>query len=498
MTDTKVMLDRTIASVHSPIPLDAQLPPVLPLSKAMLPPSLEGFVFDVAGRAQCPADYVAVSCIVILSAILGNKYSILPKQHDNWEVRANLWGAIVGPPSAMKSPAMKEAAHPLIDIEKSGAEFAQNAIEEHQMLAELHKLEEKARKQEAKALLNEGRKDEALEKLRTAQPEEQHFDQFRYIVNDASVEKLGELLNENPNGLLLMRDELSGFLAKLSQEDGQLERAFYLECFDGNSRFTYDRIGRGTIVIDNCTLSLLGGIQPSKIARLISMAMRGRADDGLVQRLQLTVWPDPNEKWEWLDRRPDQDAYQRYRDTVRAFHQLPLPEAGPIQLKFSDGAQSMFADWMTSLRKDIADGEHHPVVQSHLAKSPKAVAALALLFELVEGGKSHVGQAAVERALLWAQYLRSHALRLYSINTNNAVDNAKRIVQRRDKLTASFTARDVRRKGWAGLTESSDVNGALECLVDHYHLLELPPSTSALGGRPTVQYRWHPELNKIG
>ena len=31
----------------------------------------------------------------------------------------------------------------------------------------------------------------------------------RYLVNDTTVEKLGELLNHNPNGLLLFRDELS-------------------------------------------------------------------------------------------------------------------------------------------------------------------------------------------------------------------------------------------------------------------------------------------------
>lgn len=34
----------------------------------------------------------------------------------------------------------------------------------------------------------------------------------RLIVNDASVEKLGELLNENPNGMLLARDELIGWM----------------------------------------------------------------------------------------------------------------------------------------------------------------------------------------------------------------------------------------------------------------------------------------------
>jgi len=39
----------------------------------------------------------------------------------------------------------------------------------------------------------------------------------RYVVNDTTVEKLGELLNQNPNGLLLFRDELSGFLRLMAR-----------------------------------------------------------------------------------------------------------------------------------------------------------------------------------------------------------------------------------------------------------------------------------------
>lgn len=38
----------------------------------------------------------------------------------------------------------------------------------------------------------------------------------RYLTNDTTVEKLGELLNKNPNGIIVFRDELSGWLRSLS------------------------------------------------------------------------------------------------------------------------------------------------------------------------------------------------------------------------------------------------------------------------------------------
>lgn len=131
-------------------------------------------------------------------------------------------------------------------------------------------------------------------------------------MNDATVEKLGELLNENPRGLLLVRDELPGFLSQMESEEYASDRAFYLEAFNGSGQFTYDRIGRGTVHIANCTVSIIGGVQPSRIAPIVRGAITGTSNDGLIQRLQLTVWPDPRTLWQWVDRHPDREAREAY------------------------------------------------------------------------------------------------------------------------------------------------------------------------------------------
>ncbi len=60
----------------------------------------------------------------------------------------------------------------------------------------------------------------------------------RYIVNDGTVEKLGELLNHNPRGLLLVRDELVGLLRTLDKQGHENDRAFYLESWAGAGAFT--------------------------------------------------------------------------------------------------------------------------------------------------------------------------------------------------------------------------------------------------------------------
>jgi hypothetical protein len=112
----------------------------------------------------------------------------------------------------------------------------------------------------------------------------------RYVTQDATVEKLGELLQENPNGMLLMRDELAGWLSALERPGREGEREFYLEGWNGTGSFTVDRIGRGTLHIPALIISVLGGIQPGKLERYLKEATAGGGGaDGLLQRFQERV-----------------------------------------------------------------------------------------------------------------------------------------------------------------------------------------------------------------
>ena len=85
-----------------------------------------------------------------------------------------------------------------------------------------------------------------------------------YLVNDTTVEKLGELLNHHPNGLLLFRDELSGWHHTMERPGHENDRAFYCEAWNGTSAYTYDRIGRGTLHIRAACLSVLSGRRPDR------------------------------------------------------------------------------------------------------------------------------------------------------------------------------------------------------------------------------------------
>lgn len=109
-----------------------------------------------------------------------------------------------------------------------------------------------------------------------------------------TIEALGIVLRDNPQGVLLFRDELCGWLNSLEKKGHEEHRAFFLEAWDGDTPFTSDRIGRGMIHIPVRCFFIFGGIQPGPLATYVAqLHSSGNWDDGFLQRFQVAVWPDP-------------------------------------------------------------------------------------------------------------------------------------------------------------------------------------------------------------
>jgi hypothetical protein len=481
------------------MPITSTLPPVEPFIPELLPDAIREYVLDVADRQQAPPDFAAVTSLCGFAAVVGNRVQVRPKQNDDWQVVPNLWGAIIGRPSAMKSPAMQAALSPIYAIEEDLREKWEDATKAAAIDNVLSGLDAKDARKKAESAWKNGDRESARGILASLIENDEQPPCPRIVVNDATVEKLGELLNENPRGLLLIRDELPGFLARLESEEFQSERAFYLESYNGNGSFTYDRIGRGTVHIGNCTVSIIGGVQPSRLAPIVRAAISGTSNDGLIQRLQIAVWPDDVGAWRWVDRKPNAKAGQAYKKVFRDLYDLRIGDTNkPAILRFSPEAQALFQEWMTEIQTEARSSTLPSTLESHLLKMPKTVATLALLFELIEGGRFEVSESAMRRALGWADYLRSHASRVYSSGETMAADGARVIVQRRHQLPEPFTPRDIQRKGWASLGDRESVTSAIEMLMATSHCREMPPVVHQRGGRPSVSYLWNPSLKAEG
>ena len=106
----------------------------------------------------------------------------------------------------------------------------------------------------------------------------------RLIIGDTTTEAAQEAFKTSERGLLGLYDEMSGWFGSMDRYDhgnrNAYDRAFWLQAYQGGPYYV-DRVQRGSAVLKNLSLTILGGIQPDLIRKVSKTA----SDDGLIQRL---------------------------------------------------------------------------------------------------------------------------------------------------------------------------------------------------------------------
>src|SRR5262245_27421141 len=420
----------------APKELPTKLARVASFDIEFLPPSIAPWVADISERLQCPADYPAITALTALGSLIGRRVGIKPQQKTDWTETPNIWGAFVGKPGLLKSPAMMEALKPLHHLEAEAAKAHAEALVEHQATLANFKLtksvkesvlKDQLKKQIADKVVSLGGVSAIKNMIKDAQqddplglgpgPEEPR--PVRYRTNDSSYEAVGELLAANPRGILVERDELVSLLKHLDREEQCVARGFYLSGWAGQQPYTFDRIGRGHIHVEAVCISVLGNTQPTKIAEYVRRANAdGAGGDGLIQRFGLLAWPDEPSEWKNVDEWPNKESRDAVWRTLERISKIDENEAfrlGALKdqydkvpyFRFDEEAAETFLGWRADLERRLRGDELSPALEGHLAKYRKLVPALALIDHLAGGGIGNVGIESLSRALDITGYLRA-------------------------------------------------------------------------------------------
>jgi putative DNA primase/helicase len=447
---------------------------------------------------QVPTDYAAAHAIVTLAGCVNRRAVIQPKRQDfSWKVVPNLWGAVVGPPGAMKSPVMQCVTSPLVHIEEFWrAEFV-SQLEDYGCAKEQADIKEQAWREESKKAFKKNVEPPIRPDATLTRPAEK-----RLLLMDATFERLHEILCENPAGVIELRDELTGFLADLEKSGRESERAFYLQAWNGDSGFVVDRIGRGSIYVPAVCVSLLANIQPSRLRSYLSDTLTGgRTDDGLFQRFQIFVWPDFPSNWKYVDRPPDTQAAAIAENVFSMLANLSSEK--PLKLRFADDSQELFCEWLAELEHRIRGDSLPPVLISHLAKYRSLMPSLAGLFQLADlvaagqlGEDILIDLEHAKQAAAFCEYLESHATRVYSCTVSPERSAAITLLAqlKKDVLPETFTTRDVYLKGWSGLDTPEQARKALGVLERHFWVERVNTPPTILGGRPSEAWNTNPRM----
>ena len=502
-----------------PKQIKSELLPVKKITKDMLPLDVYNYCEDEAKRADnMTFDLVAVCLLTSLGALVGARVAIKPKQLDDYAIVPNLWGGIIAPPSSKKSPAISAGTRHLDRLVLKAKE--QYELEQKENIAKgiVFKSTEKDLVKKLDKAKEENEKLKLAQDIAEMQTEVNERPVLkRYFTNDSSPEALADLERSNPNGILVIRDELIGLLSSLDQNDTDTGRAFYLEGWNGTGSYQFDRITRGSGYIQNHCLSVLGGIQPDKLMSYLQKTIQGMGNDGLFQRFQLLIYPDLAQ-WQYADMSGDKDAKEAVFNLFKQLdglseYELTKLGAKPIDdfnnrpyFRFTAEAQQAYKVWSTKLNSQIIPKEEHAIIQEHLSKFGKLMPALALIFHLVDSvqlGETIGGVSlnCVEMAIKWCDYLESHARRIYGMVLHSSTFKANALALKLKKLNNGetwridgFSAREVHRKSWKGLTELSAINDALDLLVDYGWLNEQEIESTVRGGRPSKRYLINPKI----
>jgi hypothetical protein len=459
---------------------------------------------------QTPPDYAAATAVSTLAGCVNRRVFVQPRAHDtSWRKPCNLWGAIIGHPGLLKSPVMEAVARPPFQVEALWRTEYERALSDYEFEAEKAEIRKQAWRESYKRETKQGNPEPIRPDFTIKKPIHR-----RLVLQDSTFEKLHEILAENPAGVMVMRDELTGWLSELDRPGREGERAFCLSAWNGTTGHSIERIGRGSIFVPACCVSLFGGIQPSRLRTYLQDALDdGPANDGLIQRFQILVWPDVPDNWRLIDRTKNEEAESQVRRVFETLAGLSADE--PILMRFSTGAQRLFDAWLTELETKLRNRDTHPALIAHLSKYRSLMLVLSALFELADwaagqpnapgkvtvvgsdrglGNEFEISLAHAQQAAGYCDYLESHARRVYSCIASPELRGARELGRhlRQGDMGRRFTVRQVYQRDWSGLTTPSRVRSALELLQDAGWV---GPITAEDGmGRPSEAYEVNPGL----
>jgi hypothetical protein len=282
-----------------PVPL-GEVPEVPQFPLDVFPCPMRRLAQELAWAINCPVDFVGVPMLVLTGGALANSRHLrITRTHIQAPC---LFAACVGRPGVAKSAPLKCLRSPF-DALQGGW------IEDHRR--QIFSWED------------------ADEETRGAKPIPR-----RCAVEDVTTESLGLLLEENPRGLVMVRNELSALVAGLNQykKGGKgNDRQFYLNLWDGTPLTTdrkSDKSRDGApLHVPYPFCAIIGTLQPDTLGLLRAEASRGAmpVNDGLLDRFLFcypTELPAIGEQW----REVPQDTLDAWANAVKTFLDLKMVE----------------------------------------------------------------------------------------------------------------------------------------------------------------------------
>lgn len=458
--------------------LEPLIEPYRPFPLEVMPERVRAFVVETAAALGCDLAFVALPALSVLGSAIGTTRAIALK--DSWCEWPVIWTGVVQRSGSLKSPAMDAAVEPLrlAQIERLNECEAARADYETQSLCYDKRLAEWKRDKKS-----------ADPPTKPEQPAA-----VRYVVGDCTTESLVPILLNNPRGVLLVRDELSGWLRGFDQYKarGGGDVAAWLEFWRAGTLTVDRKTGdHRTMYVRRAAVSACGTIQPGVLTTTLTAE---HFDCGLAARLLLANPPERVKRWN--SRAVSRATIAGYEQVIRVLLALQHAEGKhgpePIRLPLDGDALALWSEWYNRHAQRLADAGDDREAAA-LAKIEAYAARFALIFALAETPDpariSGVSSMSMRRGAALADWFAAESRRVYSLIAESDDDRERRgLVDWIRRRGGTVTVRDLTRGVWRFRGGGTGARQALAELAEAEVGRWVHEPTGKKGGRPVERF----------
>jgi len=305
--------------------------PVTAFPLEIFPDDLQKLIINVSESYKVPKDTVATVVLTLLSVAIGNAIRISPK--SDWREPPFLWTIIVGYSGSGKTPFVNKLLEPIFQRDKYAYEVYETEWVKYEV-----------------AKINYDKKIKKLDYVSTLKDKPKKPKLKKFIITDTTVEALAIAMKNNPRGLLLEQDEISGFIRGLDQYKGKgNDRQKYLELWNCKP-WVIESATKRSSKVQHTGCSILGGIQPMILPTIFE---HNAFVEGLVPRFVVSLMDNhiPKLTKDSVSKE-NLDIWNKY---VMDCYSLPLEEDNqgdyyPQIIKFDESALDIFLDFCNGYR----------------------------------------------------------------------------------------------------------------------------------------------------
>jgi uncharacterized protein DUF3987 len=447
---------------------------VLPFPLEVFPESVQTILTEFSKAVACPVDFLGVPLIAAAGVAIGTSREIEIK--PGWIEGARVYACVVAAPGAKKSPAFNLILNPIYRIQR-------RMEKEYKETKELY--EGSLTQYEADLM---GWKNSKGSNSKPVKPEEPVMEQI--VTTDSTLEAMAVLLEQNSRGILLARDEITGWVLAMDQYKNVkgADRQAWLSFWNGAPVIVNRKNRKSPIVLNDPFVGVVGGLPPDVLGDLADE--RGR-EDGLIHRI-LFAYPD-NKQLEWVE---DEVSNESLHSLCQIFEGLislePEDEESgdhkPVVIAFTPEGKGTWRDFIKDHYKEQADALFPDNLRGPWAKMEGYAARLALILQLLrfvwdEAKSDEVDDTSMSGAADLIDYFKSHAKRVYAqLRTTPQDKKVLSTVEWIRRQGGSVTARDVLMHRVANVRTASEAKQFL------LHLQERGYGTVKEGQKKNVSF----------